>query len=189
MKQSIWTVNFITNLLVLATGFIAEILYLLTRNDAAGTVGYWGLSLASLLAINDLYRYGAFSKSRWKNLQFLFAAFFLAGILARIRHWEGGTQLLIAAWVGLVLLYIAWFISKPVRKLPDVLKVFWVMLFSCLTLLKQLHIYDAGIPGGMLTAALLYAIYIHLYVQRRLHPPQSISEWDFDREPPSGKLP
>ena len=74
-----------------------------------------------------------------RNVVWGLAAVFGVGLLFKVLHWQGASEILIVSLAGFPLVYTAHFIQKDRKGLMDVLKYVWALAFFIGYLGKLLH--------------------------------------------------
>lgn len=184
MNSKIWTAGFIAGIIIFTVALALQVQAYYFPEHLPGGFAYGSLTIANLWAINYLYRYGSFARSRYRNAVYLFTSAFFIATLLRIQHWPGSNLILLVTWGSIAAAYTLWFSMKENKGLTDVLKLIWVVAFCCVALLRSLNLVQIGIVGIMLPAALLFYLYIRFHIERVKKPAPMAEEWDFNKDLP-----
>lgn len=98
------------------------------------------LSIIQFSGILFLLYNGTFIKTKYFNYAKIFISIMIISALFRIMHWEGFQVLSLISITGVIVVYYLSFSKKPIKKILDYLKLFWVVLYYSLTILKLNHL-------------------------------------------------
>lgn len=82
---------------------------------------------------------GTFIKTRYFNYAKGMFALVLLGMLFHIQHYPYNRELFAIGWLGILFIYGLSFINKPIKKLLDFLKLFWVLTVIPRILFRFFH--------------------------------------------------
>ena len=94
----------------------------------------------------------------YRNVVWGLAAIFGVGLLWKILHWQGASEILIVSLAGFPLAYTTHFIQKDKKGIMDVLKYVWALTFFIGCLGKLLHWMHADILLNVAMITLLVLV-------------------------------
>ncbi len=118
------------SILVVLVGFIIPVD---SRYPVIADAAFWFAGVSLLL------KNGKFIYSKYARYVSFSIGLFIIAILFKILHLVGADILLVAFPVAVTLIYVLWFITKPVKQILDVLKLLWVPVFMASVIVKMLH--------------------------------------------------
>ena len=92
------------------------------------------LSIINLTGALYLLQSGQFFKTKFFKIASLFIAAYIIGILFKITHFVFANELITISSVAILLLYVKYFTTKPVKNRLEYLKLAWVVSISGLAL-------------------------------------------------------
>lgn len=98
------------------------------------------LTIINLVGAFYLLQNGQFFKTKYFKIASLFIAFYLIGIFFKIAHWKYEILLITGSSVIILLLYVKYFTTKPIKNRLEYLKLAWIVSTFGISLVRILHL-------------------------------------------------
>ena len=85
------------------------------------------LAIVNFIGALYLLQNGQFSRTKYFKIAALFISAYLIGKLFKITHFSFGNQFIVLSSVAILLLYVKYFTTKPVKNRLEYLKLTWVV--------------------------------------------------------------
>ncbi|MFY0604881.1 MAG: hypothetical protein JXQ93_13155 [Flavobacteriaceae bacterium] len=142
-------------LLIALGGFLMSNI---TDNYDAENWTYIGLWISEIFGFFMLLLNGTFIKTKYFRILKGVIAIIIIGTLFKIMHWEYDRPIMIMGLAGIMITYLFSFLSKPIKRRLDFLKLAWVIVAYTNGILTYLHI--VGEEYQILSSALMWLVII-----------------------------
>lgn len=137
VKNQPYFATIIIGLLIALVGYWIENFTSMSTDWNWTNVGLWISETAGFFM---LLMHGTFIRSKFFRYLKLVFPIMLISLVFKLMHWPFADVLVITGLLGLILVYFLSFLSKPVKKRLDYLKLAWVLIVYFIGYLNYKHL-------------------------------------------------